>query len=208
MSVDLNIWSNHNLKFNSLKEGMDAFEQMTSQKIVHWNFKTDEPLERTSNISSVEYFTNFEILDYNFNQWNSIRIWTNYYCCNELTLYNQTIKIHPTNFRTRYSRWKELVANKYDADGWLDPSDFEESRKNWIGFRNYVHQIVRTLHGTRVIYFNDNSYQNEEDLYYQGGSLEDGIAVLDKIVKPMELEYLQLFPDNMKVQTAWYYEDL
>jgi hypothetical protein len=102
MGAELNVWSNHKLRFNSFEEGIEQFEKQTSKKIKQWNFKKDEPLEKTKVIAEIEYFTHFEILNHNFENWNEIRIWTNFEFCDELSLFKQTLKIYPTRFRTKY----------------------------------------------------------------------------------------------------------
>ncbi|MEM9525808.1 MAG: hypothetical protein AAGA31_04315, partial [Bacteroidota bacterium] len=143
MGVDLNIWSNHKLRFNSYEEGIGEFEKITSKKIKQWNFKTDKPLDKTDNISEVEYFTHFEALNHNFENWNKIRIWTNFEFCSELSIFKKTLKIHPTKFRIRYSKWQELVTEKYESDQESEIDRLKLYKNNWIQFRKYAKEITK-----------------------------------------------------------------
>ena len=208
MGVDLNVWSNHKLRFNSGGEGIKKFERYTSKKVKQWNFKTDEPLIKTSNISAVEYFTNFEILSYNYEKWKQIRIWTNFEFCDELTLLKQTIQIHPTRFRTRYSKWQQLVTGNYEVDDQDELQKMKEWRKNWMQFRNYAQEITKILKGDKVIYLNDHSYQNEEDLFNEGKSLEEGIKKLKDVAEPCELKLFELFPNDIRAMSTWHYDEI
>ncbi|MFK7774810.1 MAG: hypothetical protein AB8F94_21905 [Saprospiraceae bacterium] len=208
MGVDLNVWSNHKLRFNSFEEGIEQIERQSFQKIKQWNFKADRPLIKTSNISEVEYFTHFEILQHNFENWNQIRIWTNFEFCDELTFLKKTVKIHPTKFRTRYSKWLEVVTEKYETEDETELTKMKLSRKNWMEFRKYAKEITTTLKGEKVIYLNDHSYQKEEDLFHEGKSLEEGIKKLKEIVEPCELELLELFPDNIQARNTWYFDEV
>ena len=208
MGVDLNVWSSHKLRFNSFKEGINQFEMQTSKKIKQWNFKKDEPLIKTRNISAVEYFTDFKILNHNFENWNQIRIWTNFEFCDEITLCRQTLQIHPTRFRIRYSKWQELVTDKYETEDKKELAKMKSSRENWISFRKYAKEITKKLNGEKVIYLNDHSYQREEDLFHEGKSLDEGINKLKEIVEPCELELLELFPQEIRVKSTWHYDEL
>lgn len=208
MGVDLNVWSNHKLKFNSYEEGMNEFERMTSKKIRQWDFKKDKPLKKTRNVLEVEYFTHFEMLSQNFENWNEIKIWTNFEFCDGLTLLKQTFKIHPTGFRIRYSKWQELVTENYESDDEAELEKMKESRKNWVQFREYAHAITKSLEGDKVIYLNDHTFQNEEGLFFQGKSLNEGINILKEIVEPCELELFKLFPNDTRAKAAWYYDEL
>ncbi|MEZ4952188.1 MAG: hypothetical protein R2825_01270 [Saprospiraceae bacterium] len=211
MGVDLNVWSNHKLRFNSYEEGIDEFERMTSKKIRQWDLKKDEPLKKTRNVSEVEYFTHFEVLNQNFENYNEIKIWTNFEFCHWLTLLKQTLKIHPTGFRIRYSKWQELVTENYGSDDEAELEKMKESRKNWIQFREYAHTLTKSLGGDKVIYLNDHTFQNEEGLFFQGKSLSEGINSLNSLnetVEPCELELFKLFPNDIRAKTAWYYDEL
>ena len=208
MGADLNVWSNHKLRFNSFEEGIEIFEKQISKNIKQWNFKTDKPLTKTENISDVEYFTHFEILNHNFENCNQIRIWTNFEYCDELTLLRQTIKIHPTKFRTRYSKWQELVADKYETKDEIELAQMKLSRNGWVKFRKYAKEITKILKGEKVIYLNDHSYQKEEDLFYEGKSLNEGIKKLNEIIEPCELELLELFPNDIRAKNTWHYDEI
>lgn len=208
MGVDLNVWANHKLKFNSFEKGIEEFERLTSRKIKPWNFKTDKPLEKTNKISEIAYFTNFDILKHNFEHWKQIRIWTNFEFCSELTVYGKTIQIHPSSFRIRYSKWQQLVTERYESESVLEIEQLRKSRENWVHFRRYAKEITKTLEGDKVIYLNDHKYQNEEDLFFKGESLEEGILQLSKINEPIELDLFRLYPNDIRAKTTWYFDDL
>ena len=69
MGVDLNVWSNHQLKFNTLEKGIQEFEKKTAQTIKQWNYIKDEPIPKTRNVSQLEYYTDFNILQQNYTTW-------------------------------------------------------------------------------------------------------------------------------------------
>jgi len=206
MGSDLNIWSSHKLRFNSFAEGIKKFEKQTSKKIKQWNYRTDEPLIKTKNISEVEYFTHFDLLSHNFDNWNQITIRTNFEFCDELTLLRQTFRIHPTKFRTRYSKWQELVTNEFKTENEEELTKMKLSRNNWKEFRKYAYEITKILNGDKIIYLNDHRFQNEEDLFYQGLSLNEVIKKISKIVEPCELELLELFPNDIRAKSTWHYD--
>lgn len=206
MSVDLMIWANHSLSFNSAQEGIDKLENLCLRKVRNWNFKSHPPLTQTTHLSEVEYFTNFDILDQNFELWKELRIWTNFQFCDEINLYKTTLRIKPRGFYTRYSKWLQLVSGKREIEE--SGNAMEEHRKNWLLFRKYSHEITRRLSGDTLIYLNDHSYQLQEDDFYGGLPFEELIRLLTEIRKPCELKLLELFPDDPWPHRTWHYETL
>ena len=75
-------------------------------------------------------------------------------------------------------------------------------------FRKYAKDITKILKGEKVIYLNDHSYQNEESIFFEGKSLEEGIEKLKEVVEPQELEILELFPNDIGAKCAWHYDEI
>ncbi|MEM6964119.1 MAG: hypothetical protein AAF573_05080 [Bacteroidota bacterium] len=208
MATDVNIWANHQLKISSVAEGMSTFEKATSQKIRHWNFHKDKPPKKTTDPSTVVYFTNFEMLERNFTEYNYILLKTNFKFCEEIMMLGNVLKILPTQFKTRYSKWLAMVAGKLTSPHEAELKRIAEWRKHWLQFRKYTHALVQDLGGNKIIYLDDHSYQQEEDLFYKGESLENVITLLQKTVEGCELELYELFPDDRKAKFTWHFDNL
>ncbi len=207
MSVDLNVWSSHNLKFNSFEEGITAFEEKTSSKIKPWNPGSGHSIIKTKRIPEIEYFINFETSKRHFDRWKEIRIWTSFEFCNELQLFGKTLKINPAGFRTRYSKWQELVTGVFEDLEIEEIEKINEYRENWLLFRKYSQEISLILGGEKIIYINDHSFQTEEDVFYQGESLESGIELLHNKIEPCHLDLLESLPKVFRASNTWYYEN-
>lgn len=208
MSVDLNIWSNHKLKFNSFKEGIEEFELKTSKKIKHWNSKTGKSLTKTRQLEEIDFFINFELLESNFDKRKQMNISTNFEFCETLTLFEQTLKIHPTRFRTRYSKWKELVTGIFEEENEERLALMKAYQENWVLFRTFAQTITRKLGGDRIIYIDDHSYQPEEEYFLKGGSLDFVMKLLNNYIEPCELELFKLFPNDYFARDTWHFDDI
>lgn len=207
MSVDLNVWSNHQLRFTSFTEALEMFELKTGKKLDQRSFKTAAPPETTRIIEEVRYFTDFEALKKNLKRSNKISIFTNFAYCGELSLYGKTVRFVPEGFYTRYSYWKQLVINKLEDERLGDEKLLIEYRKNWRLFREYCQDLTRKLGGDRIIYIDDN-FQPQEDKFYEGESLECGIKLMSEICEPDELDLLEWYADESAERYVWYFEEL
>lgn len=208
MATEINVWANHQLSFSSAIEGVKAFELKVAKNISHWNFKVDDPLKITTNLSEVNYFTNSEILDHNFMRWNEIKIKTNFRYCSEIVILKNVVRIFPTQFRTRYSKWLELVSGQFTSTDENEIQKMMEWRKDWLKFRAYIHLLIRELGGHKIIYLNDHAYQDEEDLFYQGGTLDEVTELLRNSIEPCELELYEMFPNERRAKYTWHFDDL
>lgn len=208
MSVDLNVWSNHKLRFNSFKEGFEIFELMTSKKLKPWKVNSVKSLIKTNQIEEVEFFASFGKLEYKFDDWKQLRIRTNFEFCDGITLFKQTLKIHPTGFRTRYSKWKELVTGIFEETDEERLKLMKEYQKNWYLFRAFAQKLTRQLGGDKIIYIDDHSYQLEEEFFNQGESLAYVIKLLKNYVEPCELELFESFPDDFFARDTWHFDDI
>lgn len=208
MSVDLNIWANHQLAFSSAKEGISSFEEMTQKTVKHWNRNTDDPLTTTTKNEQIEFFTNEEMLENNFQKWNQIRIATNFHFCDEISIYKHSLKVHPKWFKTRFSEWKKFITQSYKNEAAEYRKLMEGYDQNWQTFRQFCHLIIPLLGGTRVLYIDDHGFQLQEDKFYEGLPFDSVWDLLSKAKEPLELEYLQLFPNDFLANYTWYYEEL
>lgn len=207
MSVDLNVWSNHELRFTSFAEAIEMFELKTGKKLVHWSFGTDGPPETTRIIEEIRYFTDFEALKRNFKRSNNIRIFTNFTFCGELSLHSRTVRFSPRGFYIRFSYWKQIIMNKFERETHGDEKLLGEYRENWKLFRNYCQELTRKLGGSKIIYIDDN-FQLQEDQFYQGETLECGIQLMSEIREPFELDLLEWYPDEFEEKYTWFFDQL
>lgn len=207
MSVDLNVWSNHQLRFASFTEALEIFELKTGKKLDQRSFKTAAPPETTRLIQEIRYFTDFEALKKNLKRSGKISIFTNFDYCGELSLYEKTVRFAPRGFYTRYSYWKQLVINKFEDESLGDEKLLSEYRENWQLFRKYCQDLTRKLGGDRIIYIDDN-FQPQEDKFYEGESLECGIQLMSEIREPDELDLLEMYPAESAAKYTWYFEEL
>ena len=207
MSVDLNVWSNHTLKFSSFAEGLEMFELKTGKRLVREAFETNEAAGETDELPKIQYFTNFETLKHNFKRFNQIKILTNFTYCREIDLYAKTVNFKPRGFYTRYTRWKKLASGNIESHDGEDAKTMSRFRANWELFRYFSIELTKNLGGNRIIYIDDN-FQPQEDKFREGRSLECGFGLMREISEPYELELLELCPSEFEEKHAWFFEEL
>ena len=81
-------------------------------------------------------------------------------------------------------------------------------QQNWQLFRSYAQKLTTQLGGNNILYLDDNSFQLQEDLFFENSDLQSVVDLMAAIKPPVSLETLELFPDEWTVKTTWYYDQL
>lgn len=207
MGTLLNIVSNHQLRFDSGLEGIKVFEKAVNQKVNDWNFKTDKALAKTSTVNQVTFSTNHEIIEYNFTRWKELRIFTNYQYCDEVKIYKNTIKFHSTGFKSKYSEWKKMLFDEYLGEE-MNAYEVEVYQQQWKEMRTFVKWITRQLSGYKIIYFGDSRFQSQEEIYYEGGTIDELIDEMTKGWPPTAYNDIRKFQDNHITKYGWYIDNI
>jgi hypothetical protein len=81
MSVELDVWADHKINFDSLVKVIDFIELKTEKKIIHQSRSKKKELKETTQIKEIQYFTDFERIELN----------TNFAFCHQIKIYSQTM---------------------------------------------------------------------------------------------------------------------
>lgn len=196
MSVDLMIWSNHKISWcDSPREILRNFGLQLNKSIDTFHSKErDEIINQTNNPKEIYYYAYTNSMDFNFRDNNEISIRTNYIYCDEIRLLPTSCLINPKGFFTRWTSWKKMVTKEYLKE---EPSErhstYDEYFEKWKSFHAYLKQLVKTLSGNQILYINDLSYQEPEDLFYKGELFE---TVKSKFQEIGKMELIQRLLSN------------
>ena len=199
MSTLLQIVGNHKLEFNSGQEAINLLVDNLNVEIADGNYDSDNVRNKVNEPSEIKYFVNFEHLDRNFNLWNAIKIHTNYKYCPEINLFRKTISF---DNNCTYSNWKDVILK----------NDVSQDNKNkhiycqvaWKHINTLSVAITRKIGGNKIILFDDSRFQNEEELYHKGESIETVIKEFSEKWPPTEFEEIINRKSEFNVQNGWY----
>lgn len=208
MSADLNIWAIHSMSFDTVKSGILQIEKKLGKPLKHLNSKDQNTVERTSELKEVEFYTDFDILEHNFNNWKSIEIRTNFSYCPKMKITPSAIQFGPIGFYIRFNKWIELVNGDFDKHADKEVVKMNAMRLKWVAFHEYTKLITTQLGGDTIIFLDDNRFQKQEDILYGGGNFIDFIAELNKKDSPLELETFADLKNSNKIKYTWYYNKL
>ena len=213
MGVDIQFFANHNIKGKTFVERLNHIEKRL-QRDIHLipnipHNKENLP-KKTNEIDEAIYFITNPKEEEIFNSSNEISIYTNFAYFSGMTIYNRTMKIYPDGLSTHSYKWKLYLGDEYEKK--KKSTEFLEYNRNWEEFQKFKFQIISKLGGNKIIYIDDHSFQEPEDLFYQGKKLEEVLIELKKIGPLFKIEKLyndfdEIFND-FDLKYYGFYEEL
>lgn len=199
----LEIIGNHQLKFTSAQAVIDQFESALNVRINNGTYQSVEVQNKHTDAAKIEYFTAYDFLEQNFNTYKEVRILTNYQYCSELNIHGQTLS------------YSNGCAYKYWIDVLLEEEQYEDRKSqyafckaHWAAVHKYAHHISKLIGGDQLMFFNDDRFQDEIDLCFQGKSLDAFLAAARQKWEPTELQEALNRKDEFMVRHGWYFEKI
>jgi len=210
MSVDLMIWSNHKIKWGQTpSEVLQNIKNTSNLSVETFHTKEKEILGTTNQIDQIKYYSYTNSLQQDFLNNNEISIRTNYELCFEIRLLKTSCLINPRGFFTRWSSWKKVVTKEYIKE---EPKErhltYSEYHQKWMVFSQYLKDLVISLGGNEILYINDLSYQEPEDLFYKGEEFETVKSEFKRIGKCEPIEKLMQGGFDHELGQIWFNRNL
>lgn len=162
--------------------------------------KYEEVIYYISNINEAE----------NYSKLNEISIYTNFTYLSGIKIFDKTLEFRPNKFSTDSYKWKLLLGDEYEKK--KKSIEYLEYNKHWKEFQKFKCQIVEKLGGDKVVYIDDHSFQEAEDLFYQGKGFEEVFVELQKIGPLFRMEKLyndfDEISDDFNLKHYGFYEEL
>lgn len=191
MGVDLLIFSNHSIKGKSYQERIKNIELRLGAKI---NSIPNVPYENeyvqntTQEIEDTIYYCDSIDGKEHFRNFNEIKIKTNYEWFSGIRMFDKTMMLIPNNLSTDNYKWKLYLGDGFERK--QKSKEYVDYNKSWKKFQKFQLYILKILGGTQTIYFDDHSFQEPEDLFYQGKSIDETLPELEKIGPFLEIKQL------------------
>jgi hypothetical protein len=191
MGVDIQFFANHKIKGNSFVERMNDIEkrlQRDIQLIPNIPYSKENLPKETNEIDEVIYFITDPKEEKRFNTLNEINIYTNFTYFSGMTIFNRTMKIFPNKLSTDSYNWKLYLGDEYEKK--KKSTEFLQYNRIWEEFQKFKFQIISKLGGNKIIYIDDQFFQEPENLFYQGKELEEVVIELKKVGPLFKIEKL------------------
>jgi hypothetical protein len=191
MGVDIQFFANHKIKGNSFKERIDDIEkrlQKEIQLITNIPYLKENLPKETNRLEEVIYFISNPNEEDRFNALNEISINTNFAYFSAVRIFNRTMIMYPNKLNTDSYNWKLYLGDEYTKKE--KSKEYIEYNRVWKEFQKFKYQIVSKLGGDKIIYIDDQCFQEPEDLFYQGKELQEVIIELMKVGPLFKIEKL------------------
>jgi hypothetical protein len=208
MGVELDVWAEHSINFDSHVGVKDFFESKTGKKITHRNRADKNRIIETRQIQDIQYFTDLEMLSQNFKMHKKIEVFTNFAFCRQINIYSKTLNFWAKGFYTRDTRWRELITKDFENKLHWNTELVVEFTNNWTQFRNYCKEMAQILGGEKIVYIRDNF--NMIDKFFAGESLQSGVEheLATGIAEHYDFDLVEHFTNDFKNTYVWFYENL
>ena len=111
---------------------------------------------------------------------------------------------------TKYTRWINHLGDEYERE--RNSEEHVEYNRRWKEFKKVQFHLIPKLGGNKIVYFNDASFQEPEDLFYQGKELKEIIPELEKIGTFLEIQKLykeyESIEDDDEISNVGFYEEI
>jgi len=110
----------------------------------------------------------------------------------------------------KYSKWLNYLGDKYEKE--KNTEEYIEYNQRWNEFKKFQLSLISKLGGDKIVYFNDTSFQEPEDLFYQGKELHEIIQELKKVGVFFEISRLyenyESILGNNEISNLGFYEEI
>ncbi|MBS9770351.1 MAG: hypothetical protein J7F05_07605 [Trichodesmium erythraeum GBRTRLIN201] len=213
MGVDIQIFVNHEVKGKSFKSRINDIEKRLQKKIQvipNIPYSKENLPKETEKYEEVIYYITNPNEEENFKIFDEIKINTNFAYFSGLRIFKNTMIIYPNRLSTDSYNWKLYLGDEYEKK--QKSIEYKGYNKAWKKFQKFTYQIIDKLGGNKIVYIDDHSFQEAEDLFYKGKELEEVMFELQKVGPLFEIEKLynnfdKIFEDyNLK--HYGFYEEL
>jgi hypothetical protein len=207
MGVDLNIWSNHDIKWSkSLFDIVEQLEERVNSKIKFYDFKEKKKFGEKKLFGDIEYFMYKNDLESRFKS-DNVSLLLDYEFLYSLNFHPTAIRLSPIRFYTKWHKWTSLVSKEYlkeedDIERW------DEFYDNWIKSHQFIKSIIALFGGDEIYYINDYAYESKEDLLYSGAEFKSIKNELEQIGKSHKLTYLIKNHKEVCSMNNWFFEQI
>ena len=213
MGVDILIFANHKIKGNIFKERINDIEerlQIKIQVIPNIPYSKENLPKETDKYDEVIFYITNPNEEESFKKLNEIYIKTNFAYFSGMRIFNKTLMMYPNRLSTDSYKWKLFLGDEYEKK--KKSREFLDYNKAWKEFQKFKHQIINKLGGNKIVYIDDQNFQEPEDLFYQGKEFEKIFVELQKIGSLFKIETLynnfDKISDDFNLKYYGFYEEL
>lgn len=209
MSAILQMYGNHNLKFDTYESGIAEVEKVLNIKI-HRHSAGVQLLEKSGDFENLQFiewphFSNGKIdqdsiwLRINFSQCECLRIFKHGF---DLFLISKINK--------RYNIWKTLVCKGFLKDPEMKEhlNSWNSQYSDWINLKTFAEHVSKKLGGTQFVYLNDYSFQDFGPELQFGMTFEKALEINKGVSEPLDYNVLLKDGDRQEDLKDWYIEQL
>jgi hypothetical protein len=204
LSVIIKVYSNHTLSFDNYTNGIELIEEFLNTKIKD---SENREIEQFNDEHKINYFTNHNYFEQRYKENWGIWVYSNYNLCKRFVVHKHFVQFDISgqiNLTTHI--WQKLIAKQYDYyDSW-NKTDVNKTLNEWNDTRKYIADITQKLGGDRILYLNDGSISQIEELIWDGAEISSVIHYLNKISKldsyaDLESNFKKFSQDNGFIET-------
>jgi len=191
MGVDLLIFSNHSIKGDSYEERIKNIElklESNIQSIPNVPYKKIYVPKSTSNIQDVIYYSDQLDGKKHYQLFNEIQFNTNYEWFGGVRIFDKTMLIDPNGFSTDTYKWKQFLGDEYTKK--QQSEEYLNYNQKWKEFQIFHNILLTKFGGNQTIFIDDHTFQEPEDLFYQGKMMNEILPELEKVGPILEIENL------------------
>jgi predicted transcriptional regulator len=184
MSVNLEIYSNHNLNFENYFDGINLIEKRLNNRIqnpiINQNIETHIEDE-------ILYFANHTFFSEKFKENKEIYLFTSYFLCESIKVYSSFIQYNVSGtINSKFHLWEKFVSKtEYDQSEKEAKIMPDNLFNDWNRIRSYIKQFAKSMGGDTLIYINDGSvYTDAIELIMDGSDFNTVSNNLNLISMP------------------------
>ncbi len=212
MGVDLMIFSNHKIKGVTYEERIKDIENKLGKSIQilrNIPHKRENEPPKTNKVKDVIYYIDVDDGKDYFEELNEIPIQLNFEYFTGLRIFDKTLEMH-MGLSSKYSKWLNYLGDDYEKK--RNPKESIEYNRRWNEFKKFQFHLISKLGGDKIVYFNDASFQEPEDLFYQGRELNEILPELEKVGTFLEIQNLytkyESIEDDDEISNVGFYEKI
>jgi hypothetical protein len=175
MASSLFIIGNHQIQFDNPRSIIKDIEELLDIEIMDGTYKNLGGQPKTVKFDEAKFYSSFEHFEHNFDNWNMVKIISNYKPCYEIIIYRKTILLC-TNILIKY--WRHLLLNEREDESLK--TQFQDTIDNWSKIDVVAKMMIEKLNGSQLLYLSDD-YENIADKCLEGEiDIQKMIEILTK----------------------------